>query len=311
MNQIDQQVSALSLIEEALKPILYADIFDFPLTFDEIHRFLEFETSPENLKSLLDQAVDSGEIIWQNGYYQLPDRPDLVVRRQERWVAAQTLWPKAVHYGRWIAALPFVRMVAITGSLAVENPQDKIDDIDYLIVTQPGRLWLCRAAIILLVRYGHLRRVHLCPNYLITENILHFEDDNLFIAREMLQMVPLYGRSTYLEMRRRNDWITHYLPQGTGLNLQRLNDKLSLGQTSLKKMGEFILRGFIGDLVEKPLQKFQITKHTRLAEKYGAADKVAFTADQCKGHYNGHNARVMNAYYGRMEKYNRTAMRST
>jgi hypothetical protein len=161
-----------------------------------------------------------------------------------------------------------------------------------------------------MVRYGHLRRVHLCPNYLLTENVLYFADNNLFIAREMLQMVPLYGKNLYLEVRRLNDWVTNYLPQGTDLNLGKVDDTLSPFQRLLKKSSELVLNGFLGDLLEKPLQKFQINKHTRLAEKYGALDKVIFTADQCKGHYDGHNNKTMRAYLHRIHKYNRIAAQS-
>ena len=309
MSQIDPLRKSPDQIEEALKPILYADIFDYPLTFEEIYRFSEFKTTPQDLKTLLAEAVRKKRIIQLDGFYSLYDRPNLAAKRRERWDAAQVLWPKARYYGRWIASLPFVRMVAVTGSLAVENPRDDVDDIDYLIITRPGRLWLCRAFIILMVRLGYLKGVHLCPNYLLTENILYFENNNLFIAREMLQMAPIYGEAVYLDMRRLNDWVTDYLPQGTGLNLSKMDDHLSPLQHRFKIIGEFVLGGLLGNIIEKPLQKFQITKHTKLAQSRGAADKVIFTPDQCKGHYDGHNSRVMHAYRNRLKKYNQASVR--
>lgn len=303
MDQSNQRTANGHFGEEVLKPILYADIFDFPLTFEEIYKFLEFRTTPEELKSLLDWAVENKEIILIDQFYSLADKPHLVTRRRERWAAAQTLWPKAIHYGRWIASLPFIRQVSVTGSLSVDNPRDGVDDIDYLIVTRPGRLWLCRALIVLMVRFGHLRGVYLCPNYLLTENVLYFEDNNLFTAREMLQMIPLYGREFYVKMRQINAWVTNYLPQGHGLNLEKINDTLSPAQSFIKKVGEFVLGGMAGDLLERLLQKIQVTKHTRLAARYGALDKVVFTADTCKGHYDGHNQKTMSAYQQRLHAH--------
>ena len=289
-------------IQEILKPVLYADIFDYPLTFDEIYKFLQVEIAPEQARSLLEHALNEQAIIQIDEFYCLGNRPHLIAKRRERQAAADTLWPGAIHFGRWIAALPFVRLVAVTGALAVDNPRDGVDDIDYLIVTQPRRLWLCRAMIILLVRYGYRRGVHLCPNYIITANALEFEDD-FFAAREMLQMQPVYGRNFYLKVRELNAWVNNYFPHGTGLNLDKLNDELSPAQRIVKKSGEVFLSGFIGNALEKRLQTIQVTKHTRQAAQRGVRDKVIFTADICKGHYDNHSHKTMDAYRQRVKDY--------
>jgi hypothetical protein len=194
-------------------------------------------------------------------------------------------------------------MVSITGSLAVNNPRDGRDDIDYLIVTQPNRLWLCRALIIALVRYGLRRGVTLCPNYILSENVLYFEEENLYAAREIVQMVPIYGRAFYLAMRQVNSWIADYLPHSTELHLEKIDDRLSPVQTFLKNVGEFLLKGFSGDLAEKFLQKKQITKHHKLAEARGALDHVVFTADMCKGHYDNHSHKTLHAYQERVNQH--------
>lgn len=287
---------------EILKPVLYADIFDYPLTFDEIYKFLQVKIAPEQLRSLLKQALDEQVIIQIDEFYCLFNKSHLVAKRQERQEAADMLWPGAIHFGRWIATLPFIRLVAVTGALAVNNPRDGVDDIDYLIVTQPGRLWLCRAIIILLVRYGYRQGVRLCPNYIITENVLEFEDD-FFAAREVLQMQPVYGKKFYLKMRELNAWINNYFPHSTELNLDKLNDELSPGQRVLKKSGELLLGGLIGNILEKQLQAIQISKHTRQAVERGARDKVIFTTDICKGHYDNHNHKTMDAYRQRVKNY--------
>jgi hypothetical protein len=290
------------LEKEVLKPILYTDIFDYPLTFQEVYKFLEVETTPARVKAWLDQAVERGQLRLVDGFYSLADRPHLAVKRRERQKVSEVLWPRATYYGRWIAALPFVRLVAVTGALAVDNPRDGVDDIDYLIVTRPGRLWLCRALIILMVKYGHKKGVQLCPNYLITENVLDFDDD-FFTAREVLQMKPLYGQQVYLEIINRNAWVARYFPQNDGLNLDKMNENLSQTQRTFKKLGEMTLGGWWGDLLESRLQKIQITKHTNRARQIGARDTVIFTPDVCKGHYDGHNDKTMTAYRQRIQRY--------
>lgn len=301
MEQLNQKLTEQQA-QAVLKPILYADIFDYPLTLEEVYKFVEFEMTLDKIELLLGQAVDDGKLVQVNGFYSLSNRPHLAAKRLERRKASRVLWPQAIYYGRWLASLPFVRLVAITGALAVDNPSDGVDDIDYLIVTRRRRLWLCRAMIVMLVKYGHRRGVHLCPNYLITEDVLGFEDD-FFAAREILQMQPLYGKDAYQRMSEVNAWVTHYFPQGDNLNLDKLNDRLSPEQHFIKRAGEFILRGFVGNILEFWLQKIQVTKHTKRARRYGALDKVIFTADVCKGHYDGHNHKTMTAYQQRIQNY--------
>ncbi len=287
--------------QAVLKPLLYADIFDYPLTLEEVYRFLEVDLPFETTQQLLAQAVAEQMLEQVGQFYCLPEKSHLIATRQQRWQMAQQLWGQAFYYGRWIASLPFVRMVAVTGSLAVDNPAEHRDDIDFLIVTQPQRLWLCRAMVIGLVRYGRLRGSHLCPNYMLTERVLQLEERSFYAARELMQMVPLYGKPTYCRLRQLNSWVTEYLPHGDALNLTHLHDALSWGQRWGKQGTESLLRGGLGDALERALQRYQIRKHTRLAAQHGARDRVLFTADQCKGHYDSHGDRTLRAYEERVQ----------
>src|SRR5205085_8843103 len=117
----------------------------------------------------------------------------------ERASVATDYWHRAIHYGHIMGGLPFVRMVAVTGALAMDNIAD--GDVDYLVVTEPGRLWLCRALIVGLVRVAALRGTELCPNYFLSERALVLHERNLFIAHEVAQMVPVAGLETYQRMR--------------------------------------------------------------------------------------------------------------
>ena len=194
-----------------LQAIVYADVFDYALTVPEIQRYLvgmqaslrEVEHAVEALTPQLLQVI--------RGFVVLEGREHSVETRVQRAAHAALLWPKAQRYGRLISDLPFVRMVAITGALAVDNVQPGAD-IDYLIVTEPGRLWLCRAVIIALVRLAQRRGDVVCPNYLISERALVLQERNLYTAHELTQMVPISGQTAYTCMRRLNAWTQQFLP---------------------------------------------------------------------------------------------------
>ena len=162
---LDVTLTALEqegLKRSIIKTLTYADVFDYPLTLHEIHRYLveEHATVEQVHEGLSAGDFVSQNIVEKSIYYALPGRDQIIETRLNRSKIAFGLWPAAIKYGAMMARLPFVRMVAVTGSLAVDN--ESTNDIDYLIVTKPGRLWLCRAMVILVVRWARLQGVEVC-----------------------------------------------------------------------------------------------------------------------------------------------------
>src|SRR5215207_9589054 len=181
-------VSSDNLLHSVLQTLVYADIFDYPLTAQEVYRYLTSGgASAEEVAGVLSNKTFFTRV---GDYFTLHGREKIVETRKRRATIAAQLWPKAVRYGRIIARLPFVRMITVTGSLAMNNTQEE-QDIDYMIVTAPGHLWTCRALSLLVARWAELEGVKLCPNYLVTTNALAFKERSLYVAHELTQMVPL------------------------------------------------------------------------------------------------------------------------
>src|SRR5438309_1230064 len=184
-----------------VQAVAYADVFDYPLTGEEIHRYLVgVPASRSAVRAAL--SVPPNGLIRSGRYFTLAGRESAIETRRARAAHALDYWRRAVRYGHAMSNLPFVRMVAVTGGLAMDNMSD--GDIDYLVVTEPGRLWLCRALIVGLVRVAALKGTELCPNYLLSERALVLSERNLFTAHEVAQMVPLAGQQTYARMRELN-----------------------------------------------------------------------------------------------------------
>ena len=295
-----------SALEEAIyETFVYADLFDYPLRPQEVVRYLGIRAEPAATLDVLERSARRGHLARANGYFALPGRQALFALRENREAIARRKWPLARRYATWLAHLPFVRMVAITGTLAVNNVETA-DDIDLLIVTEPGRLWLCRAFVIAVVRLAALAGEELCPNYFLSSRQLAFPDRNYFSAREVAQMVPLYGVDVYERIRGLNGWVAGYLPQASGMPSPGLHADAN-GDTAItlgalgrraKETLEWLLSGRAGARLEWWEMERKVHKLNRLAQVKGGS--VSFTPDCCKGHFDHHDRTITDTFEARL-----------
>lgn len=287
--------SAARLADAAVATVAYSDLFDYPLTAEEIHRYLTgVSASRRAVEELLaDGCLTPRRLERIGAYYVLPGRAPIVAIRQRRAVAAPALWARALHYGAQIAALPFVRMVAVTGALAVDN-SDPGDDLDYLIVTAPDRLWLCRAIIVGLARLARRRGDVICPNYMLSERALTLDARSLYTAREVAQMVPLAGLAIYHRLRQLNAWVSDYLPNAAGA--PRTLCVPELFSARLRSILEALLRTPPAGVLERWEMRRKIYKLTAEYAASTASDEVGFGPDYCKGHFGGHGRKTLAAF---------------
>ncbi len=280
-----------------LHALTYADIFDYPLTAVEVHRYLTgVKASYEQTSlALSDANLREGAIAQRGDYYILRGREAIVETRMQRRSTSGHLWQHAQYYGHILAALPFVRMVAVTGSLAMDNI-DASADIDYFIVAARGRLWISRAISLLVVHIAKFAGVTLCPNYFVSENALLLPDRSLYTAHELVQMIPLSEIVIYNEMRRLNTWTDQYLPnaQGTPELFTKLN-RPSRWQFPL----EVLLNLFPMKYFEAWEMKRKIKK---LSHEQSFSPEAHFSAEVCKGHANGHGQQTEAALDERLKR---------
>jgi hypothetical protein len=286
----------LDLLQAILCTIAYSDVFDHPLTEAEIHTYLiEVPASRAEVhRALYADLLPARRLACREDHFMLPGREAALDLRRRRGEFSTRLWPHAVRYGRWIGHLPFVRMVAVTGSLAVDSA-DRQADLDYLIVTRPGRLWLTRALVILLVRLASRRGDTICPNYFLSEGALELPQRNLFTAHELAQMTPLVGTEVYGHMWRLNGWVRGFLP-----NVARRTDGTTLSGVYSEKIRpglEALLQSrWAGRLEEWEMRRKQI----RFGRQVHPHPEAAFGPDICKGHFDDHGQRILEAYQDRL-----------
>jgi len=210
----------IKLQKAILKTLSYADVFDYPLTLPELHQFLI--GTKASINDLAKALTEIKEVTQDGQFFFLKKRPKIVQIRQKRFRWSQNKLKIAKQVAKYLKLTPFVKMVAVTGNLAMSNAEQK-DDIDLLIVTSQNRLWLTRLLAVFLVELvANRRRPHdqevedkICLNMFLAENYLQVpkKEQNLFSAHEVFQAKLLWERKrTYQKFLKANQWAQKYLP---------------------------------------------------------------------------------------------------
>lgn len=276
------------------RTLAYADLFDYPLSAQELHRYLhDTPVTLEEMHALLADGVPGVEA--SAGFYVLDGRLAIVAERQRRAMLSAPLVGRMRLYTKMLKYLPFVRMVALTGSLSMHNVDRRVD-IDLMVVTAPGRVWLGRAAVIFLVHLARLAGDTLCPNFVVAENALELGDPSIYGAHELAQMVPLCGREVYHQLWASNPQITHHLPNARVWPMPA--DRAQPIAQAFKRATERLLGGAVGDWLEAWERRRKIARLRR--QQTTPTVEIVLAADQCKGHFDRHRARVLAAYQDRL-----------
>ena len=264
------------LSRAVVQTVAYSDIFDYPLTAREIHRYLAgVNASFEEVV----QALEEGFFTRTGDYFTLPGREEICSIRIQREARSRELLPHAIKYGRILGALPYIRMVALTGSLAVSNIS-KAADFDYMLVTAPGRVWTARAFSLLFNRFVHLFGHTICPNLIVSETALEWPLHDLYSARELCQMIPITGMGVYQRLMKANEWAKEFLPN---VDITKTSE---VSETSeVWKVLELPLRGKMGDRFE---QWEMDRKIARFSKQEGFGEETVFNTEVCQGNFHHH-----------------------
>jgi hypothetical protein len=267
----------MPLEEAILKTLAYSDIFDYPLTFDELHKYLTMSVTKEELKQCIEKM---NHINFNENYFYLVGRDEIVQTRKRRALKSTKIFKRAMFYGKIIGKFPFVRMVALTGSLAMLNLSNEID-MDFMLITKSNRLWLARALAVTFGRFIRLLGDRICINLLISENALHWKDHDLYSAREICQMIPISGFATHNNFRVANLWTREFLP-----------NSFIMESTSLLVDMERQASPFQKQKQASALQKLEsLAMNIQLkiiSRRTNPSDETNFTADVCQGNFHQH-----------------------
>lgn len=284
-----------ALVNAIIKTIRFYDLFDFPLIVEDIQENLYKYPHPlhvAELRGTLDLMVEEGILVNLKEFYVLPGREKIIEIRKTRKFIAEKFWNRVKLYGQYMRAVPFVKMIAVCNNLAYDNPSDQ-SDIDLFIVVKPGRMWLARLAITMILqfygvrRHGHHVAGRFCLSFFVTENKLDMSELELkpedpYLAYWVKNLTPVYGEEMYEQFKQKNEvWLGGY---GLKFNDDRKRHMYLYRERKTKRFAEWLSNGYLGNFCEWVLKKTFKRKTLKNKERLGPHSNVVVTDDMLKFH---------------------------
>ncbi len=253
----------MSNCEQAiLETLAYKGVFNASVSYFQLTYFLNSKTPYNKLEidTALNKLVKQKKIESKKNKYSLKNVR--IYEWKTRYKNSKGLIEENSRILDTIKSIPWVKMLALTGSVAAFNAKEN-DDLDILIVTQKNRVWLTRLFVtcILIIANKYPRtetKNKLCPNIYLSENALKWDKRgrNYYTANEVVLLQPyFYKDNIYFSFLQKNDWAKKYLCNYPfeKTSVQRSTNKNSLLIDKL----EYVLY----KLQTKYMRKRQTTEH--------------------------------------------------
>ncbi len=272
----------ISQLEKEIYFTLFVfSLFRRPLTAFELWQFLlklpnkqseKIEIS-EILQALENSVFLKNKIIFNNGFWTIKGRNELLLKRQETNLLIDLKQKKLKRYLQLLKYIPFLRGAFVFGSMAIGNAR-KESDFDLVLIAKNGRIWTLRAFTIFIFGVFFIRKRgsennprrtknKICLSYFLTLNDMAYKNFDYYRAINYIFFVPVFGnRELFINFARENNWLKNYFVnfQDNFYSERSFNNFYIPKKSFFIKFIEKILSGKIGNILEKILRFFQIKR---------------------------------------------------
>lgn len=283
--------------------LLYFDIFHYPLTLEELIRFHPQKNNRTDIINAISLLRNKLVIFKLDNFYSLHPNNAFAQRRKAGNELAKKRLQTAKRFSWLISKFPFVRAIMISGSLS-KDYMEASSDIDYFIITEPGRLWLTRGLLALFKRFFLLNsHKFFCTNYLIDSQSLEIEEKNIYTAMETATLIPVYGKELYEKFAHKNQWTKNHLPNMHGAR----NAFIAEGVSHFRNMVEKMLSGSMGEKLDLYFMNLAIQRWKKqFGDSFSTKDfELAFKSKRnvSKNHPRFFQKQILNHYRKKIEQF--------
>jgi hypothetical protein len=284
------------------RTVIYSSLFDYPLTLDELHRALvESDQSAAEILAVYDGGARLRHIVeYRDGFFVPAGRFDLIAERRRREARSSSFLRDHARVLRAICALPFTRLVALSGSIAHLNLEAG-GDLDLFIVTRGASVWTVTVAVLVTARLLRRRR-SLCANFIVADSHLQFEQCDLFTANQVIHLQPLVGGGDlWNRIVGSNPFVARFHPNATAPPPQRLPIAIALGPLAAVKRALEIVLTVPLPIVERLCRHVYAWHLRRRAQSWRSPEQVSLRSDYLKLHTRSHRQSVLDRFDAAVE----------
>ena len=277
------------------RSVLYASLFDYPLTLAQLRQTLiESSQTPSEILALYARSPALRAAVEQHhGYFFPRDRRDLVAERRRREARSRIFLDHHRQFLSAICALPYVEMVALSGSVAHLNLEGS-GDLDVFVVTRGRHVWSVTVAVVLIAKLMR-RRKTTCANFVLADTALALDQQDLFTASQIIHLKPLSGENVYRRFVAANPFVARFYPNFRVSPAPTRRSGWSLIGRGLKRIVESVLA--VPSAAAENLCRTMYRKYlSRRASTWTSPDQVRLGSDCLKLHTKSHRQSVLSRF---------------
>ena len=280
-----------------LRSVTYASLFDYPLTLAQLHASLvEVRADAPHVASWWRRSEFlQATVAHRDGLYFPAGRGDLLDTRARRETLSRDLLEREHRVLSLVARMPFVRMVALSGSLAHLNAE-RSADLDLFVITAPGRVWSVTLSVLAISRLLGWRR-RMCLNYVISERAMAIEPADLFSANQIIHLRPIVGHDVFERFVDANPFVKSFYP-----NFEPGHDLPKSQAPRSTPLVERALSSGAGALLESLARAVYGWHLERRAATWQSIDQVRLEAECLKLHTSSHRASTLENFEAAMAR---------
>jgi hypothetical protein len=289
------------------RTVIYASLFDYPLTLEQLHHSLleSDQTASEILAVFEGSELLQNVLEYRDGFFFPAGRGELIAERRRREARSDAFLTDHARALRLICALPFTRLVALSGSIAHRNLEPN-GDLDLFIITRGARVWTVTVMLLVLTKLLRRRRA-ICANFVLADSHLTVDQQDLFTANQVIHLQPLIGGELIAPFRAANPFVGRYYPNSS--DAAAAAPRVEVRSTGLRLV-KWLLETALSvpaPLVEAICRRAYAWHLQRRAGSWRSPEQVRLHSDYLKLHTRSHRHTVLDRFQASVDTLMRMA----